>query len=53
MWTLLYRDLWCPIWPNLAASGICLPIAFVWHHRKIKAHVTKAMEAVRSSDRDA
>jgi len=49
---LLYRDLWCPIWPNLAASGICLPIAFVWHHRKIKAHISNEIaKAVSSGDR--
>lgn len=37
MWAVIYRDLWGPVWPNLAASGICLPVAFLWHHRRLRA----------------
>ena len=49
MWTLFYRDLWGPVWPNLAASAMCLPVAFVWHHRRMRAHVDRAIaEAVKS-----
>lgn len=44
MWTLFYRDLWGPIWPNLAASVVCLPVAFAWHHRHIRKHIDKAIE---------
>lgn len=54
MWTLFYRDLWGPVWPNLAASVIGLPIAFIWHHRKIKAHISNEIaKAVNSSDSSA
>jgi len=47
MWTVIYRDLWGPIWPNLAASAICLPPAFLWHHRHMKRHVTRVIEEAR------
>lgn len=48
MWTWLNRDLWGPVWPNLAASVLTLPVAFIWHHRRIKKHVTQAInEAVK------
>lgn len=43
MWTLIYRDLWGPVWPNLAASVVTLPVAFVWHHRRVRAHVDRAV----------
>lgn len=44
MWTLLYRDLWGPVWPNLVASVVSLPVAFAWHHRRVKAHVDAAVQ---------
>lgn len=47
MWTLFYRDLWGPVWPNLAASAISLPPAFVWHHWRMKKHVTRAIEEAK------
>jgi hypothetical protein len=31
---------WNDIWPNLAASAIWAPGAFVWHHRRITRHMT-------------
>lgn len=53
MWLLyhLYIDLWVPIWPNLAASGICFTLAF-WrtkvhlsrHHEKLKEHITEEVK---------
>lgn len=41
MWTLLYRDLWFPIWLNLAAALPWAPA--VWHHRRIRAYVSDAV----------
>lgn len=39
MWTLLYRDLWGPVWPNLAASVIwATPV--IWMHFKHRKHLT-------------
>lgn len=32
MWTVLYRDLWGPVWPNLAASAVLA--AGVWARAK-------------------
>jgi hypothetical protein len=29
------------IWPNLAASAITLPPAFLWHHAKIRKHIER------------
>lgn len=43
MWTLFYRDLWGPVWPNLAASAVWAPAAFAWHHRRMRAHVDRAI----------
>lgn len=36
MWTLLYRDQWVPVWPNLEASVIwATPVIWLhWWHRK-------------------
>jgi hypothetical protein len=47
VWTLFYRDLWGPVWPNLAASVVSLPPAFVWHHRHVKKHVNRAIEEAK------
>lgn len=41
------RDLWLPIWPNLAASVIWTLPALAWHHRAMRRHVTA--EAERTS----
>lgn len=44
----LLWEWWLQIWPNLAASVVCLPVAFIWHHRRIKRHLTKTInEAVK------
>lgn len=43
----LLGEWWTQIWPNLAASGVSLPVAFVWHHRRMKAHVAKAIEEAK------
>ena len=43
----LVGEWWTQIWPNLAASAVSLPVAFVWHHRRIKAHVTTAIEEAK------
>ncbi len=40
MWMLAYRDLWSPIWPNLAASALWTLPALAWHHRRMRSHVT-------------
>lgn len=52
MWQLifyhgLYIDLWCPLWPNLAASAACSGLVYVRlrihqerHHEALKQHVT-------------
>lgn len=43
MWIVLYRDLYVPIWPNLAASAIStLPALALLHakHRKHLAHIS-------------
>jgi hypothetical protein len=39
----LLWEWWLQIWPNLAASAVVWLPAFVWHHRRIKAHVTKTI----------
>ena len=36
----LLWDWWGQIWPNLAASALVSGPLFVWHHRRIKAHIT-------------
>lgn len=43
MWNLLYRDLWAPIWPNLAASTLWTLPVLGWHHRRIRAHIRGAI----------
>jgi hypothetical protein len=51
VWALFYRDLWGPVWPNLAASAIVWLPAFLWHHRRVKAHISNEIaKAVNSSD---
>ena len=48
MWTLLYRDLWAPVWPNLAASALWTWPVLAWHHRRMRAHLAKTIdEAVK------
>jgi len=37
----LNRDLWGPIWPNLAASGICTTTAVL----RIRVHLRRHREA--------
>ena len=49
----LLGEWWVQVWPNLAASVVTLPVAFVWHHRRIKRHITTTVEAVKSSDSSA
>lgn len=34
----LYRDLWVPVWPNLAASLVWGPVLVHFHNRSIKRH---------------
>lgn len=53
MWTLFYRDLWGPVWPNLAASAVWAPGAFAWHHRRMRKHIDKAIEKAVNSDSGA
>jgi hypothetical protein len=33
------------VWPNIVASVLWTTPALWWHHRKIKKHVTQAVEA--------
>lgn len=49
----LLWEWWIQVWPNLAASVVTLPVAFIWHHRRIKHHINKTIEAVKSSDSSA
>lgn len=44
IWTLLYRDLWGPVWPNLASSAACTLPALWWHHRRLRAHIAKSID---------
>lgn len=54
MWTLFYRDLWGPVWPNLAASVAWTLPALWWHHRRVKAHISNEIaKAVSGSDSSA
>lgn len=46
MWAVFCRDLWSPVWPNLAASVVTLPVAFAWHHRRVRKHVDRAVAEV-------
>lgn len=39
-WSLFW-EWWLQIWPNLAASVIALPPAFLWHHSRLKKHIEK------------
>ena len=40
-----YRDLWVPLWPNMfSPSGPSL-LAVLWHHRRLKTHITAAAAA--------
>lgn len=32
------------VWPNLAASAVSLPVAFVWAHRRAMRAITKDLE---------
>jgi len=42
VWTLLYRDLWSPIWPNLAASVIwAAPV--LRQHRRHLMHISSEL----------
>jgi hypothetical protein len=43
----LLWEWWLQVWPNLASSAISLPPAFVWHHWRMKKHVTKAIEEAK------
>lgn len=45
MWTLLYRDLWSPIWPNLAASVIWAAPVLRQHrrHRRHLMHISSEL----------
>lgn len=51
LWALLVRDLWNPIWPNLAASVIWAPGAFWWHHTRIKRHVSDVIAEIAARPR--
>ncbi len=48
MWTLLYRDQWVPVWPNLEASVIwALPVVWLhWKHRKHLRHISAKLAEV-------
>lgn len=49
MISALYRDLWVPVWPNLAASALWAPGALWWHHSRLRKHVTAEIGQVRAS----
>lgn len=34
----LYADFWGPVWPNLAAAGLCAPWAVSWFRRWLAGH---------------
>lgn len=54
MWTLFYRDLWGPIWPNMAAPPVWTLPALWWHHRRMRRHISNEIaKAVNSSDSSA
>lgn len=40
----LLRDLWDQLWPNLVATPLTAGPMFLWHHRRIKAHITATAE---------
>lgn len=40
----LLRDWWAQIWPNLIATPLTAGPMFLWHHRRIKAHITATAE---------
>ena len=42
MWTLLYRDQWVPVWPNLEASLVWAAPVTLLHlmHRKRLKHIS-------------
>lgn len=44
----LWLDLWVPIWPNLAASVLWATPALLWHHRRMKRHVSRELDRLRS-----
>jgi hypothetical protein len=45
--TLLVRDLWDPIWPNLAASAVWAPPAMWWHQSRLRRHVSAEVQQIR------
>lgn len=50
----LLWEWWIQMWPNLAASAVLWLPAFIWHHVKIKAHISNEIaKAVNSSDGSA
>jgi hypothetical protein len=46
---LLFRDVWSPIWPNLAASAVWAPGVLWWHHSRLRRHVTAEVERVHQA----
>lgn len=40
----LLRDLWDQLWPNLVATPLTAGPMFLWHHRRIKAHISAAAQ---------
>ncbi len=46
LWETLY-GWYLQIWPNLAASAICLPVGFAWHHRKMLRRMAEHHEETR------
>lgn len=47
-WVVFWRDLWGPVWPNLAASAVWAPGALWWHHSRMRRHVTAEFERVHA-----
>ena len=37
----LLWEWWIQMWPNLASSGVCFLLAFVWAHRKFLAEMER------------
>lgn len=50
--TVLIRDLWDPVWPNLVASALWAPAALWWHQSRIRKHVTAEMRQLHADVSD-
>lgn len=43
---LFFRDLWVPVWPNLAASLLWGPVVVYFHRRSMYVHLQKHHESL-------